>query len=241
MENINFSEGMPQMTQGEIVEFSKRGPKKNLIIISAGKFGREAFVWATQAIALGARLRIKGFLDSRRDALDGYKYEPRIIGTVEDYKIEHGDVFVGAIGDPREKIKYYNQIIERGGRFINLIHPLANVGHNVQLGSGIILGPYSSITCDVKIGDHVSIGAFSNAAHDTVLGDWSQISSHCGINGNASLGEGVFLGSHACIIPKTKVGAWAFVGAGSVVIRDVQPGVKVFGNPAASIGRVEAP
>jgi sugar O-acyltransferase (sialic acid O-acetyltransferase NeuD family) len=239
LEGINLPVGMPQMTQRETVQFKKHGPNKNLIIISAGKFGREAFVWATQAIAQCARLKIKGFLDNRGEALNGYKYAPRIIGTVDDYRIEDGDVFVGAIGDPREKIKYYAPIIKRGGKFINLIHPLTNIGHNVQLGTGIVLGPFSSLTCDVKIGDHVSIGAFSNAAHDTVLGAWSQISSHCGINGNASLGEGVFLGSHACIIPKTKVGAWAFVGAGSVVIRDVAPGVKVFGNPAAPIGRIE--
>jgi sugar O-acyltransferase (sialic acid O-acetyltransferase NeuD family) len=237
LESSNFPERMTRMAQRETVQISTRGRKKNLIIISAGRFGREAFVWATQAMAHGARLNIKGFLDSRRDALDGYDYEPGIIGSVEDYIIEKDDVFVGAIGDPRDKVTYYTPILKRGGRFINLIHPLANIGQNVQLGSGIVLGPFASVTCDVKIGDHVSIGAFSNAAHDTVIGNWSQISSHCGINGNASLGEGVFLGSHACIIPWIKVGDWAFVGAGSVVIREVPPGVKVFGNPAAVIGK----
>jgi len=215
---------------------SDHGRKKNLIIISAGKFGREAFVWATQAITHGAPLKIKGFLDNRRDALDGYHYEPRIIGSVEDYVIEKDDLFIGAIGDPGEKIKYYTPIIERGGKFTNLIHPLANVGLNVQLGTGIILGPFTCLSCDIKIGDHVAFGAFSSAGHDTVIGAWSQISIRCGITGLASLGEGVFLGSHACIIPNIKVGAWAFVGAGSVVIRDVQPGTKVFGNPATSIG-----
>jgi sugar O-acyltransferase (sialic acid O-acetyltransferase NeuD family) len=213
----------------------------NLIIISAGKFGREAFAWAVQAMAAGADWRVKGFLDDRRNALGGYDYPVPILGDVASYQIQSNDVFVGAIGDPKDKVKYYSPILERGGRFVNLIHPLANIGVNVRLGTGIILGPFASVTVDATIGNHVSIGAFSNAAHDTVIGDWCQISSHCGINGKAILGKGVFLGSHACIIPGIQVGAWAFVGAGSVVIKDIEPGVRVFGNPAAPIGRAALP
>jgi len=211
---------------------------KNLIIISAGKFGRETFTWAAQAIERGAPWRIKGFLDARKNLLDGYNYEVGILGDVENYVIQEDDVFVGAIGDPKDKVKYYSPIEERGGQFVNVIHPLANVGKNVQLGKGIVMAPFSSVTSDIRIGNHVAIGAFSNVGHDVVVGDWCQICGHCGLNGNVVLGTGVFLGSHACIIPKTKIGDWAFVGAGSVVLREVGAGIKVFGNPAAPIGRV---
>lgn len=213
--------------------------KKNLVIICAGGLGRDVFTWAVQSIAAGAPWRIKGFLDARADALDGYKYGCKVIGDIDGYEIEEDDVFVSAIGDPKVKVKCCSPIIEKGGRFINLIHPLANVGGNVQLRTGIVVAPFSSLTSDVRIGDHVSIGALSNVGHDTVIGHWCQISSFCGINGHAVLGEGVFLGSHACIIPQIRVGAWAFVGAGSVVVRDVPPHVKVFGNPATAIGKVE--
>jgi sugar O-acyltransferase (sialic acid O-acetyltransferase NeuD family) len=213
--------------------------KQDLVIISAGKYGRETFSWAVQAIAHGAPWQVKGFLDDRSHALDGYPYPVGILGDVNSYRIEENDVFIGAIGDPRDKVKYYSPILERGGRFINLIHPRANIGMNVRLGTGIIMGPFASITCDARVGNHVSIGALSNVAHDTEVGDWCQISSHCGLNGNASLGEGAHLGSHVCIIPGVKVGAWAFAGAGSVVLRDIAPGIKVFGNPASPVGRVE--
>jgi sugar O-acyltransferase (sialic acid O-acetyltransferase NeuD family) len=209
--------------------------KQNLIIINAGKYGREIFGWALQAIAAGAPWQIKGFLDDRLKQLDGFQYEPRIIGDVDGYHIEEDDVFIGAVGDPKDKVKYYSPIIERGGRFINLIHPLANISKNTQLGIGIVMAPFSSVTCDARIGDHVSIGALSNVGHDAIVGDWCQISSHVGINGNSIVGEGVFLGSHACIIPEIKVGPWAFVGAGSIVVRPVGPGIKVFGNPALPV------
>lgn len=176
----------------------------------------------------------------RRSALDGYHYDVGVLGDVESYDIEEDDVFVGAIGDPLDKVRYYAPIIEKDGRFINIIHPLASIGQNVRLGTGIVLSPFSSITSDVKVGDHVSVGAFSNLGHDTVVGDWCQISSHCGVNGKASIEDGAFIGSHACILPGMKIGAWAHVGAGSIVVRNVDPYVKVFGNPAAPIGRVSA-
>lgn len=211
---------------------------KNLIIISAGQYGREALTWAAQAIEKGAELRIKGFLDDRSNILNGFNYEVGIIGDVEAYHIQENDVFIGAIGDTFAKAKYYSPIINRGGEFINVIHPLANIGKNVEMGKGILMAPFSSVTSDIHLGDHVSIGAFSNVGHDAIVGNWCQINSHCGINGNVKLGEGVFLGSHACIVPKITLGNWAFVGAGSVVVRDVNQGVKVFGNPAVPIGKV---
>lgn len=212
---------------------------KNLVIINAGKFGRETFTWAVQAIAQGTPWRIKGFLDDRPHILDGFAYEAPILGDVGTYRIEPDDVFISAIGEPRDRVKYCTPIVERGGRFVNLIHPRANLGKNVQLGTGIVMAPFSSVTCDVKIGNHVSLGALSNIGHDATVGDWCQICSHCGINGGASIGEGAYLGSHACVLPGRKVGAWALVGAGSVLLKDVPPGVKVFGNPALVVGRVE--
>lgn len=213
--------------------------RQNLVIIGAGQCGREVFAWAAQAIAAGSRLHIKGFLDERREALDGFRYDVGVLGTVDDYEIERGDVFIGAIGNPVTKAACYSRIIEKGGRFINIIHPLANIGKNAEIGTGVVLAPFSSVTVDAKIGNHVSIGAFSNAAHDTVIGDWCQISSHCGLNGMATLGEGTFMGSHACIIPQVSVGSWCYIGAGSVVIKNVPDGVKVFGNPAVVIGRTD--
>jgi sugar O-acyltransferase (sialic acid O-acetyltransferase NeuD family) len=213
--------------------------KKNLIIISAGQYGREIYSWAVQAITHGLPWQIKGFVDDRPGILDGFDYDVKILGSPQTYQIEGDDVFVGAIGEPREKVKFYTPILKRGGRFVNLIHPLANIGKNVQLGLGIVMAPFSSITCDAKLGNFISIGPHSNVGHDTIVGNWCQINGHCGINGGVILGEGVFLGSHACIIPQINIGDWAFIGAGSVVLKNIERFIKVLGYPAIPVGKVQ--
>lgn len=211
---------------------------KDLIIVGAGMLGREAANWAMQAIAAGSAMRLKGFLDIRPDILNGFRYDIPIVGSTDTYEIQEGDVFLSAIGNPKEKRRACAQLLNRGARFMNLIHPLAVTGQNVDLGTGVLLSAFTSVTCDARVGNHVDLGTFSNLGHDTGVGDWCHISSHCGLNGGAVLEEGVFLGSHVCVLPGVRIGAWAYVGAGSVVARDVAPGTKVFGNPAVEIGRV---
>jgi len=213
---------------------------KNLIIINAGKFGREVFTWAQQAIQAGAPWRIKGFLDDRPNILNAFHYETPILGSVENYPPEPEDRFLCAIGEPPLKKRYCSILEAKGAQFATLIHPLALVGHEVQIGAGSILAPFTQLSCNIHLGKHVTFGTFSGAGHDSRIGDWSQINGHCGINGNAVLEEGVFLGGHVCILPKAKVGAWAYVGAGSVVLRRVAPYSKVFGNPAVAIDPSES-
>ena len=215
--------------------------KKDLIIINAGKFGREIYTWAVQTIHNGFPWLIKGFLDSRREILNGYRYDVPILASPEEYIPQKNDVFICAIGDPLEKLKYCSIIKNKNGNFATLIHPTAVIGNNVEIGTGSIIGPLTQLSCDLILGQHVCLGTHSNTAHDTKIGDYAQISGSCEINGNAVLEEGVFLGSHATILPKAHVGAWAFVGAGSVVLRQVAPRTKVFGNPAVSIGVTDGP
>jgi sugar O-acyltransferase (sialic acid O-acetyltransferase NeuD family) len=211
-------------------------PQENLIIVCAGKFGREIHTWARQAVRAGAPWTIKGFLDDRPEILDGFNYESPILSSVGDYQPCVGDLFICAVGQPNARQEYCTLLEKRGACFGTLIHPTALIGHNVQIGDGSILGPYTQLSCDIRLGRHVVFGTHSNTGHDTVIGDYAQISGGCEINGCAQIGDKAFLGSHATILPGVRVGNGSFVGAGSVVLKNVRPGIKVFGNPAVEIG-----
>lgn len=208
----------------------------SLIIVGAGQFGREVYTWAVQAIQHGTPWKIKGFLDSRPEILDGFDYPVPILAAPESYLPQAADLFLCAMGDPLAKQRYSELIERQGGRFATLIHPTALVGLHIEIGAGSILCPFTQLSCDIHLGRHVTFGTHSSAAHDTVIGDFCQISGACQINGRAQLAAGVFLGSHATILPEARVGEWSHVGAHSVVLKRVAPYDKVFGVPAVTIG-----
>src|SRR5579872_972992 len=182
-------------------------PDQDLIIVSAGRFGREVYTWAVQAIQHGLRWRIKGFLDDRAQILEAYQYTVPIIAAPERYTPESNDIFLCALGDPAAKQRFAALIERQGGSFATLMHPTALVGQNVEIGEGSIICPFTQLSCDIRVGKHVMFGTQSSAAHDVVIGDFCQISGGCQINGCATLETGAFLGSHATILPQARVGA----------------------------------
>lgn len=206
------------------------GPR--LIIIGAGPMGRETYHYAVQTFP---GLEIAGFLDDRAHVLDGFGGYPPILGSVENFPAEENDVFLCAIGDPGQRMKYATILKEKGARFATLIHPHAYVGGNVEIGEGSIIAPSAVITCDVKLGRHVIVNVQSSISHDCVLADYVTLSPGCHLPGGCRLGEGVFMGAHSTIVPNVSLAAGAFVAAGAVVVdSDATPNIRLMGVPARS-------
>lgn len=208
---------------------------KNLIIINAGNFGREVYAWAKQAKDYGEKWRIKGFLDSRLDILNGFHYDVPILAAPEDYVPESEDLFVCAIGEPAVAKRYCELILSRGGKFSNIIHPTVVFGENVKLGTGVILCPNVVVSCDATIGSFVGINLHTSVGHDVVIGDFCQVNPNASIGGRAVLKEGVTVGSNAVVLPNAVVEEFAVIGPGSVVLRKVHAYQTVFGMPAKPV------
>ncbi len=208
---------------------------KQLLIIGARGWGREVYDIALASINAGADFKVKGFLDDKSDALDGYNNYPPIIGPVETYEIQSDDIFICALGDVNYKNKYAEIILNKGGVFVSLIHPTAVIGKNAQMGKGCVVGAYANLSNDTTIGDFVTMSIRSGIGHDSTIGNYSHIGGNCCISGFVTIGEFVTMHPGCVMVPHRKIGNNAIIGTGSVVLSNVKPGITIFGNPAKKI------
>lgn len=204
---------------------------KNLVIIGSGSYGREIYHLAQGCNGYDTEFIIKGYIDNLyiEVGFDGY---PPIIGRVDDYIPQEDDVFVCAIMDVDVKKKYVESILNRGGKFINLIHHTVSIWGTPQIGVGCIICNNVQISCEVVLGDFVTIQSLSLLGHDVVIGDYCHLNAQTFYGGKVIVGEQATVNTGAIIHPGVKIGAHSVIGAGSVVLRNVKENVTMFGNPA---------
>jgi len=208
---------------------------KHLVIVGAGGFGREMFGTAREAVGYGSEFDVKGFLDAKSTALDGFVGYPPIVGSPDSYVPAGDDVFITALGSIASRRHCVEVLEKKGAKFISIIHRTATIGPNVVIGEGSFIAPHVSLTVDIAVGRHVSVFHSSSVGHDTVLGDFSHVYAQCSVGGAVKVGEGAVIYPGSVVAPRRKIGADAVVGAGSAVFVDVDPGVTVLGNPAAPL------
>lgn len=207
---------------------------KNLIIIGAGGMGRTIYSNALESVGYGDKFVIKGFIDDNIHALDGYPNYPPIIDTIKDYQPQHDDVFVSSIGGASRR-SCMEEIIRRGGEFMELVHNTARIYNNARLGKGNFIGAFTVIGNDAVIGDYNMIQSYTVIGHDVKMGNWNRIDTHVTCVGGIVIEDDVNIHTSAVINHNVTVGTGAHVGALSFVIRKVKPGTTVCGNPAKKL------
>ena len=205
---------------------------KHLLIIGARGYGRGLYDIASDMPGYGVEFDIKGYLDDKNDALKEYPNYPPIIDSVENYQIQEKDVFACALGDIKYKKHYVKQILNKGGEFMNIIHPSAHIGNNCKMGRGCIIGYNAQIDCDTQLGDFVNIQTNAVVGHDTKIGDWCMLDCFTFTGGFVSIGNEVTMHTRSTVVPRLTVGDNATLNAGAIVIRNVKAGSVMMGNPA---------
>lgn len=206
---------------------------KDLIIVGAGRYGREVHSLILAINKEKPTYNCLGFIDDNVNALDSINIDAKIIGKITDWEVKPNTVFAMGIASPTGKEAIANIMKSRGANFETLVHPKARVCEHIEYGEGCIVSGDSSIGSCAKLGAFVDI-AGSMIGQDTIIGDFSFTGGYANIT-TAEIGKRVFVGSHAFIMNNCKLGDDSYVCAGSIVLRNVKPGKKVFGYPAKVI------
>ena len=207
---------------------------KNLIIIGAGGMGRTLYSNALESVGYGKKFVVKGFIDDNLQALVGFPNYPPVIDTIHDYQPQPEDVFVSSIGGAARR-PCMEEIIRRGGEFMELIHQTARILTNAKLGKGNFVGAYTVIGNDAVVGDYNMIQSYTVIGHDARIGSWNRIDTHVSLVGGVVVEDEVTIHTSAVISHKVVVESGAHVGALSFVFKKVKAGTTVMGNPAKKL------
>ena len=211
----------------------------DVAIVGASGFGREVLQYCLDARAAGWPHRVVGFIDDRPDALEGFDVAVSILGGLKDMGRVNVRAFIIALGRPDLRRKVADAVDDIDGMLVSLIHPTAYVAPTAQIGSGVILCPFTLIAANSIVGSNVSVNVYSSIGHDACIGQHCVISPYSAVTGAVSLGDESFLGTHCTISPGIVVGRCSKISAGSTVTRDADAGSLLAGNPAK--GRVMYP
>ena len=212
----------------------RRSIKYNIIIVGAGGFGREVYLWAKDSFSQD-QYKIKGFLDDNPRILDNYDMNVGIIGNLNSHEIKNQDRFIFAIGDIDIKKRLIIKMKKRGAKFLTLIHPTAIMANTTKIGEGVIICPFCLVSDNVLLEDFVMLNIYSSCGHDAKVGSYCILSPYATLNGFVILEDEVFLGTHTTVTPYKRVGYKSKISANSVVMRDVPPNKIVFGVPGKAI------
>jgi len=106
-----------------------------------------------------------------------------------------------------------------------VIHADVEIGANTAIDRGT-LG-------STVIGEGTKIDNLVHVAHNVVIGKHCLVMGQVGFAGSTTLGDYVIVASQSGIADHLKIGSQAVIGAKSGVMRDIAPGGRVLGAPAA--------
>jgi sugar O-acyltransferase (sialic acid O-acetyltransferase NeuD family) len=199
-------------------------PRRDLVVVGAGGFGRET-VEAVRALnACGAGWRLLGFLDD----------DPALAGTLVDGLPVLGglrelkglpDAFVVVCTGRPDNYASRPRIVRAldlpPQRYATIIHPTASVSTSSQVGPGSVMLAHTALTAAVSVGSHVAVMPQVTLTHDDVIADYATLASGACLGGGARVGRSAYIGAGALVREGRSVGAWALVGMGAVVTRDI--------------------
>ena len=210
--------------------------ENRIAIYGAGGFGREVLQIIFDINSIEPTWSCAGFVVDKEFLKESEIKGLPVLGSIEWLEENPETYIVIAVGSSAARWRITQNLRQRcKNTFAVLVHPLAWIGKNVEIGAGSIICAGALITTDIKISRHVQINIGSTVGHDAVLGDFVTLNPSVNISGNVNICEGAEIGTGSVVIPSCNVGEWSIVGAGSIVTKSVKNNCTVVGSPARII------
>lgn len=201
--------------------------KDGLLIIGASGHGK---VVADIALKMNKWNHI-AFLDNDESIISPMGIE--VIGRAIDVSkyINDYEIFVG-IGNNVARKNIQDSLEADGAKIPVLIHPMAAIGEQVEIGKGTVAMAGAVINCCTRIGKGCIINTGATIDHDNEIEDYVHISPGANTAGTVKVGKGSWLGIGSKVSNNVNITSGCVIGAGAVVIRDIiEPGTYI-GIPA---------
>lgn len=204
---------------------------KKLIIFGSGGHSKVVLDIAEKMIEFD----IQGFIDDYLPTGSKIMGLP-ILGNREkilELKNTGGDFeVIVAIGNNRLRREISTWLRHHGLQMARLIHPSAQIGRDVTVGTGTVLMAGVIVNSGTNIGDDVILNTNCSVDHDCIVESGVHIAPGVSICGGVTIGTNSILGVGSSVIPSKKIGNNVVVAAGAVVVNDIKDDVTVIGVPA---------
>ncbi|MBO4288429.1 MAG: NeuD/PglB/VioB family sugar acetyltransferase [Kiritimatiellae bacterium] len=195
---------------------------KQIVIIGAGGFGREA-AWIIKRInAVAPTFQLLGFCDDAPERQTGTYDGIPLLGAVE--RVPAGTFCFCAIGKNATRLDVLRRAEKAGLLAATLIDPTAVTAPDAEIGAGSFVGIHAVVSVGCRLGRGTIVNHGVCIGHDVTAGDGCQFCPGVCVSGGCTLGGGVLMGTLAGMIPLKKAGDASVIGAGTVPLRDVPPG-----------------
>lgn len=202
---------------------------EKLLIIGAGGYAKSVL----DSVDI-YNYKVCGFIDEFSCEKEHMGY-PIVAKNLDEIKNVYEYVYFIAIGNNIRRKTWYDRLICRNLRLINIVDKSAIVSPQAIIGMGCFVGKFAVINSKSEIGNDCIINTRALVEHGCKVENHVNLSTNAVINGDVKVGEGSFIGSCSVTIGQLKVGSWSTVGAGAVVINHVNDNVTVAGVPAKEI------
>lgn len=155
----------------------------------------------------------------------------RVLGTLSDLSDAERDIeYILAIGDNTLRKKFAERFPYLP--FYTAIHPSAQLGTNVKIGTGSCVMPFAVIQSDSVVGEHCILNTHSVLEHDGQLESFVHLAPGSILCGTVQIGENCMIGAGAIVKNNIKIVSDCTIGAGAVVVENLLTEGAYVGVPA---------